>query len=303
VLVHGVGLQWTLYLPELDGPMSAPGRGIQTILKDGAGRHYFGGAGAAGGLTRFDGQKWEVLYAGNVLDAALDRDGKPWIVTGSVLTHAGKDWEDELRSLGLPGPWMGIEADRRGVLWIAGEKDLLEWDGSKVVRHAGDVPQFLPPYPAMALGPGGHFWVWSAQGAALWQGERKWSVVGKSTGLPGLRGSAMAVGPKGEVYVGGPWGAAKYDGGSWTQYAPAAAEQFQALPVLPGREVNTLFVDRQSTVWLGTDEGGVATFDGRSWGKLSADDGLASNSVWSIFEDNDAFWFGTAAGVTRFRKQ
>jgi len=302
LLLHGEKTRWTLYLPELDGPVSTPGLGVHTVLRDTAGRYYFGAAGRSAGLTRYDGQKWEVLHAGNVLGAALDRNDKLWAVDGSVMSYAGGKWMDESHRLGLSGKARTIETDRRKTLWILGDRELIEWDGIKVVKHADDCPQFVAPFTGIAGGPAGHLWVRCAQGVAQWKGERSWSFAGKATGAPGLRGSGIAVGRRGEVYIGGPWGAAMYDGASWTHYTAMAIETHEALPVLPSKAVTAISVDRQGAVWFGTDEAGLATFDGRSWGRLSASEGLASNSVSCVFEDEEAFWFGTVAGVSRYRK-
>jgi len=302
-LVHGEGLRWTIYMPEIDGPMTQSKLGVNTILHDKASYHYFAAAGQTGGLSRFDGQKWEILYVGDVRSAALDKKGQPWIATGAIQRYVGKEWVDQTESLGLAGPVNTVHTDRQGTLWIAGEKDLLEWDGSKIVNHAGDTPQFLPPYAAMASGQAGHFWVRCGQGVAQWKGEKLWKLAGKSDGLPGITGKAAAVGPRGEVYLGGPWGAAQYDGRSWTHFVAEDVVYQHALPSLPGRQVNTILVDRQGTVWFGTDDGGIATYDGRNWGKMTTADGLPSNGVWSVIEDENSFWFGTLAGVSRFRKR
>lgn len=303
LLLHGEKTKWTVYLPELDGPVGSQGLGVHTVLKDTAGRYYFGAAGRSGGLTRFDDQGWRVLRTGNVLGVSLDKNDKLWVVDGSVLSYSGEKWTDESHALGLYGTARAIGSDRRRALWIAGDRELIEWDGVKVVKHAGDPTPFAAPFAGIASGPAGHLWVRCAQGVAQWKGERSWSFAGKATGAPGLRGSSIAVGRRGEVYIGGPWGAAKYDGAAWTQYTAMAAETYEALPVLPGLAVNAISVDRQGAVWFGTDEAGVAVFDGRSWARLSTSEGLASNSVWSIFEDEESFWFGTIAGVSRYRKE
>ncbi|MBI2191087.1 MAG: hypothetical protein HYU36_03745 [Planctomycetes bacterium] len=303
VLIHGRGLKWTVHVPELDGPTTPEDRGVRSILKDVSGNLYFACPGNPGALTRFDGTHWEVLLSGELSAAALDRNGSLWVAGGSVFRRAGNEWLNEGKKIGVTGPPSFIHADRQGHLWVGGGKDLLEWDRGGTVPHTGESPGLLPPYLNMATGPAGHLWLWAGQGIFQWKGDRQWSFTGKEGGLPGLKGGAMAVGPRGEVYLGGPWGAAQYDGLTWNHFVREGSDLLEAIPVLPGREVQAILVDRKGMVWFGTADGGIGTFDGRVWGKLTSAQGLPSNGVGCIFEDDEAYWFGTLGGVGRYAKR
>ncbi len=299
-LVHGDGAEWTVYIPTLDGPVTQPGSGVHRILMDASGALYFAAQGTRGGFTRRLKNDWEILYHGDVNDAALDKNGVPWIVSRRVLRYAN-EWQNESARLGITSAAHTIHRDQRGNLWIGGSAHLLQWNGAKAIQHHRDHPAFKGPYTRLTSGPSGHLWVWYGQGVAMWRGDRLWNPVGKLTGMPGLKGKAMAVGPRGGVYIGGSWGAADYDGVSWQHFVREGDNAFRANPVLPGRDVRAIFVDSLNTTWFATDEG-IATFDGRQWSKMTASEGLASNSVWSVFEDKESFWFGTMAGLSRFKK-
>lgn len=299
-LIHGDGAEWTVYIPTLDGPVTQPGSGVHRILKDASGTLYFAAQGARGGLTRMLSNDWEIIYHGDVNDAALDKSGVPWVISRRVLRYAN-EWVNESPRLGMASVARTIHKDQGGNLWIGGDSHLIQWDGTKVIQHDGDHPAIKGPYTQLTSGPSGHLWVWFAQGVAMWRGDRLWNPVGKLTGMPGLSGNAMAVGPRGGVYIGGLWGAADYDGVAWHHFVREGDTAVRASPVLPGRDVRAIFVDSLNTTWFATDEG-IATFDGQQWSKMTAAEGLASNSVWSVFEDKDSFWFGTMAGLSRFKK-
>ena len=56
-------------------------------------------------------------------------------------------------------------------------------------------------------------------------------------------------------------------------------------------------------VWVGFDDGAGELFTDRyEWEFYTTEDGLAANTVYDIFVDDEFVWFATRAGVTRFRK-
>ncbi|MBL0019951.1 MAG: hypothetical protein IPP17_26870 [Bacteroidetes bacterium] len=66
--------------------------------------------------------------------------------------------------------------------------------------------------------------------------------------------------------------------------------------------VISIFEDKKGVFWLGTDGGGVFSYDGKITKNYTTTDGLINNSVWSIFEDKAGnLWFGTRSfGLSRF---
>jgi ligand-binding sensor domain-containing protein len=51
-------------------------------------------------------------------------------------------------------------------------------------------------------------------------------------------------------------------------------------------------------MWFGTDHG-ISRYDGKNWRTYTTNDGLASNNIWVITQDNqDNLWFGTNDGVS-----
>ena len=71
-----------------------------------------------------------------------------------------------------------------------------------------------------------------------------------------------------------------------------------------GAYVVTTFQDSEGNLWFGTLEKGVAKYDGNELVYLTTEDGLPSNRVGIVLEDERGdFWFGTDAGLAKFDGQ
>ena len=65
-----------------------------------------------------------------------------------------------------------------------------------------------------------------------------------------------------------------------------------------GQRINALLVDRAGRVWAGTEERGLAVWDGASWRSLTTRDGLPDNRVLTLFEDRQGrVWAATGTGL------
>ena len=68
-----------------------------------------------------------------------------------------------------------------------------------------------------------------------------------------------------------------------------------------GEYVIETFQDSKGDIWFGTLEKGVAKFDGNNLNYLTTKDGLPSNRITTVIEDNlGNLWFGTGAGISKF---
>ncbi|MEZ4991425.1 MAG: two-component regulator propeller domain-containing protein [Saprospiraceae bacterium] len=64
------------------------------------------------------------------------------------------------------------------------------------------------------------------------------------------------------------------------------------------------FLDQEGIMWFGTNNEGVYRYDGTSFANYSKKDGLCSNYVSSIVEDNNGdLWFGTDKGLCHYDKK
>jgi len=71
---------------------------------------------------------------------------------------------------------------------------------------------------------------------------------------------------------------------------------------LPQSQVLSMCQDSKGYVWFGTNGGGTAKFDGSKFNKLSANDGLINDIVYSIVETHsNELLFGTSRGLSVYK--
>ena len=74
----------------------------------------------------------------------------------------------------------------------------------------------------------------------------------------------------------------------------------------PGLEVSPftcVLVDAGGQIWMGSLADGAWRFDGTDYHHYSAGNGLISNAVWDLFEDQQgAVWLGTDRGLTKIAR-
>lgn len=86
---------------------------------------------------------------------------------------------------------------------------------------------------------------------------------------------------------------------------PAAAQVTAERPLLvktqgsrKSEPINNSFRDDEGNLWFGSISEGMYKYDGHSFRQYTESDGLSSNTVWSILQDNDGrIWIGTAGGL------
>lgn len=69
--------------------------------------------------------------------------------------------------------------------------------------------------------------------------------------------------------------------------------------------INCLFIDSSKQIWIGTTNGGLNIFEtqNETFKVLRVDDGLPSNNISGILEDNNGcIWISTNAGIAKIRK-
>jgi signal transduction histidine kinase/CheY-like chemotaxis protein len=122
--------------------------------------------------------------------------------------------------------------------------------------------------------------------------------LGVEHGLPSSRVFEVAEDRSGFLWIATADGLARYDGVGFEVWRrdPARADS------LPANDVQTVFVDREDRVWVGTVDGGLSMLDVdrrgvRTWRGGSGGDGLSGTDVWAIAQGPDgAIWAGTFNG-------
>lgn len=85
------------------------------------------------------------------------------------------------------------------------------------------------------------------------------------------------------------------------QFHSFTLRNYKAIDGLPQSQVSTMLEDKNGYLWIGTEGGGLARFDGREFKVYTTFDGLASNLVSHIrLDKNDNLWIVHPRAITKF---
>lgn len=271
--------------------------------------------GTESGLYRFDGVSflpWNPpvgqLYPSGIAGITslhVAKDGSLWIGTGGGLAH----WANGKFSV-VAAPNAAVESiaeDRQGTIWIT-RSHMHEFTGPICKISDNREQCFGKPdgIETIAAGPIatdalGRFWIGGVGTMLEWQGK-----LIKEHMLPGGPDSdnreveGVVVDAEGTVWTGEHQkgsgdGLRRFSNGRWEPYA---------VPGFNGGNVSvdTLFLDTDHCLWIGTTDQGLYRLRGQSVDHFGHEDGLSSNSVNRIFQDREGgIWVATSEGIDHFR--
>jgi signal transduction histidine kinase/ligand-binding sensor domain-containing protein len=270
--------------------------------------------GTSNGLQRFDGVKF-VRYAPPGLNLPTRnftflrgaRDGSLWIGMARGLLRLKNE---KLQSYTGPNETSGINSileDDEGTIWVtryrlhSGEGPLCRVEGNGL--HCFGKEDGIPVRYGLGLTKdrSGNIWFGS-------EGLCRWSHGTVTTYFENLRnrqdaGNGVleaAVGASGEAWavidgVGPDLGIRHFSGGTWTPYI---------VPGLDGPRVaaQTIFIDRNQSLWIGTNNKGLYRVHDGIADHYGSSDGLSGDSVNHFYEDHEGnIWVVTDGGLDIFR--
>ncbi|MBT1703995.1 ligand-binding sensor domain-containing protein [Chryseosolibacter indicus] len=87
----------------------------------------------------------------------------------------------------------------------------------------------------------------------------------------------------------------------FSQHHNYTIRNYKAIDGLPQSQVNVMLEDKNGYLWIGTEGGGLARFDGREFKVYTTLDGLLSNIVSSLTLDrHENLWIVHPRGITKF---
>ena len=270
--------------------------------------------GTLAGLLRFDGvrfapattaegQLFPRVPINNLLGAS---DGSLWIGTPSGLSRLKE--RELLNYSSTPVGISSIIEDHTGTVWVTryrvtdGKGPLCKATGKEL--HCYGKADGIPVEYGVGLTEDslGNFWVGSYV-LTRWRpgSPSKTYFEEELTHLKGRPGVIdLAAGPAGSVWavlegVGPKLGVRYFSGQSWNSYV---VHGFDGAKV----KGHCLLVDRDHALWIGTENQGLYRIhDGRA-DHFGSADGLSSDSVNGLFQDNEGnLWVTTDWGVDLFR--
>lgn len=277
------------------------------------------------------------LSAKTVLSASMDRAGNLWIGTDGGGLDRVKRKVFSTPAGFPPYDVQSLSADPSGGLWVAfnaagvsrwRESNSLEnfsigrasnawtvlltqrqrvWAGT---RDEGlfqwDENRFVPAPKAALLGPqifalfedhAGQLWAGTQNGLAEFDGQ-DWKLWTARDGLSGNVIRAIAEDSAGNLWIGTESsGLDCFHDGKFTVHR-AAADQ------LPGDDISCLCAGKDGALWVGTAGHGLARFENGRWTSYASPNGLASDSINYITEDDEGYlWIGSNEGLMRVPKK
>src|SRR5687767_7747660 len=80
-----------------------------------------------------------------------------------------------------------------------------------------------------------------------------------------------------------------------------SVRSYTAIDGLPQSQVNIMLEDKNGYLWIGTQGGGLARFDGREFTVYTTMDGLLSNIINFLkLDDHHNLWIVHPRGITKF---
>ena len=285
----------------------------------------------------FDRRNVPALSDNGVRSLRLSPDGALVLGTsrGGVAIYDRGRWRSYTRKDGLAqDEVMDAAVDGRGRLWVGTESSGVDvLDGAKVTRYRAG--KGLPSDVVYGLLPArdGSIWVATAGGITHFEGDAPKLYVAGQSGLPRAPVFRIAEMPDRSVYVGTEAGAYRLQGDrfvplssllprdgvtSFTQDANGAlwvgtvnsgllrldargVERFDSDAGLPNNRVPSLFVDREGSIWAGTN-GGLLRLRDAPFTTFAREQGLSDDYVRSLLPARGGgMWIGTSRGLNLWR--
>jgi diguanylate cyclase (GGDEF)-like protein len=254
-----------------------------------------------GGVSVMRGSEWRTytrrsgLAQEEVMDAVEDRRGRLWVATESAgltridATNRAVQFNQDN---GLPSNvTFGLLRDRDDSVWLGTAAGIVHFNGDRMTIYGVDAGLPAAPIFHLEQAADGEIFVGTERGAYRRVGERfeRISAQLPEDGVPSLvrdAGGAMWVGTinHGLLRVGS-------DG----------IDQLGSQRGLPNNRVAALFIDREGSLWAGTN-GGLLRLRDAPFTSLTTEQGLSDDYVRALIQSRDgSMWIGTSRGLNRWR--
>ena len=283
--------QWRNISSELSSPY------ILSLCLDHEGNLWAGTDG--GGLDRIKRKAFNPpagFPPGNVQSLSPDNQGGWWIASGAL---GASYWNTNVLRDFHVGPLQDaweVLVDRRQQVWVGTRDEGL---------YQFQTNQFMPAAGAEILGSqisalfearDDQLWVGSQNGLGNFDGQ-KWRLFTMHDGLSGNAVRAIAQDTAGNFWIGTESHGLDYFAAGKFSSAPKSADG------LPGDDITCLYVDKDNVLWAGTYGHGLARLQNGKWLHLSTTNGLASDNISYVIEDDTGdLWIGSNMGLMRIPK-
>jgi ligand-binding sensor domain-containing protein/signal transduction histidine kinase/DNA-binding response OmpR family regulator/HPt (histidine-containing phosphotransfer) domain-containing protein len=274
---------------------------VSTIARDHDGNLWIGTRG--GGLVRwregvFSALDHDLFASSDIRSLLEDNEGSLWIGSYSVgllrLHDAKFPTAGEPEGLQSNLAW-SIVPRKLGGLWVGTDRGLSSYVDGKFTRYPGPSGHENTRVRAVLEDQENTVWAGTA-GAGLYRlGANGMTVMNRSTGLSGDSILALFEDHRGRVWIGTDQGLDVFDHGRLMSMQ-------KALGLSGPVAIHLVYEDHEGRIWVGTETQGLLIIDEHGSRHLGMSDGLPSDWVISIHEDERGFiWLGTTDGLALWR--
>ncbi len=270
-----------------------PDSGIRTLNKDRAGNLLL--AGSRGGVSKRTPVGWHSWPPFNVLLNAVteDKQANLWLASEGqgLFSHRTDGSRLQLTTAqGLPSDVVhSLLSDSDGRLWVGSGRGLSWIDTNSAAAEIHNLDA-LPPVPVFVLKPyGDSILIGTERGLFRYQQGK---VELFSTALNNIPVSALLVQDQ-QIWIG------TTDRGL-LRYSERGLERLSMSGGLPNNRILSLYLDREKSVWVGTN-GGLFRLRDAPFVTYTMEQGLAGNYVRAVLSHSDSsMWVGTSQGISRY---
>lgn len=241
-------------------------------------------------ITQQDG-----LPSNNVYAVDEDPDGSIWFgvwATPGVVAHYanGRVTTFDLALV------TAITHDRSGQLLVGANNSVWKKNGESfelldatVFGPQGALRDAAAEISFVSEDRSGILWIGGSAGLIKYR-DGQVTRYTKADGLPSDTLVAFLETKSGDIWLGTTSGLARFDGERFTSYR----SEF----------VRSLYEDRDGAIWIGTYDSGIIRYKNGEFRAIAAKDGLFSDGVFCILEDDDGWlWMNSNQGIYRARRQ
>jgi ligand-binding sensor domain-containing protein/serine phosphatase RsbU (regulator of sigma subunit) len=272
--------------------------------------------GASEGLVRFDGARFVVfdksnlpLKSNSVTSLVEGKDGALWVGTeqGLLCIRKGKFTLTTTKE-GLPdNVILALAEDTQGNIWVGTENGLAMVKNDKITKFSTDNGLTSNLVLSLRSDGAGGMWIGTNGGGInhYTSGTFQTFVVidgqfrpyTRDDGLVGANVNVLLTNTNGVLWAGTSEGLFRIENYSLRSYYNAASG-------LGKDDIRALTLDRENTLWIGLNGGGVARITSSdAVSTFTTQQGLSADEVFAVLEDHEgALWMGTdGGGLARFK--
>lgn len=267
---------------------------ILSLCMDGEGNLWAGTDGR--GLDRVRRSYFDVLEGSGgktVQSVSEGSAGDLWIgFNGGGVAH----WKDGTQQNYGDAPYAYVRTvfvDKEQQVWAGTVQQWRPWGpGLFKFQDNGFLPAGLEGQHVSVIFQDRRGTIWAGTDAGLFQMQAgQWQAM-----MGGGSVQAIAEDADGILWAGTIGGLFRYENGKFALTADPKASR--------SGEISALYADKDRALWIGTRGRGLERLQRGKWTHYTTDDGLISDSIGYIIEDNETnLWMGSPAGFMRIAKK